>query len=204
MITIVNIDGQKYLVDSNFGPNAPIYPVPLKDGHEFDDLDGRRGRIISDTLPRTKSKDFKYWHIQFRNSANEPWVTSYAFTEMEFLEGDYSAIERGIRANKRSWFLYKVMAFRFVLDEETKKPAGWILLWENQLRKRIHGKFQTRTVHSESERIDVLEEEFGIVLDDDEKKEILGTCGYLQPTPVAKPKQKGHGGGPVSQEKAKL
>lgn len=199
MITIVNIEGQKYLVDSNFGPNAPIYPVPLQDGHEFDDLDGRRGRIILDTLPRTKSKDFQYWHIQFRNSAKEPWVTSYAFTEMEFPEADYSAIERGLRANKRSWFLYKVMAFRFVLDEE-KKPAGWILMWENQLRKRINGKFQTRTIHSESERIDILEEEFGIVLDDDEKKEILGTCGYLHPTPAAKPKQKGH----ASQQKARL
>lgn len=179
MLIIVKIDGEEYVVDANFGPNAPINPVPLRDGYEFDDFDGRRGKICTAPISQNKAKHLKYWHIQLREKEQAPWITSYIFNEQEFLDGDYQALERSFRANKRSWFLYKVMAFKFVLDRSTRKPVGWVLLWENHIKEKMNGKFHFKTIQSESERIDLLEEKFGIVLEDEEKREIIGTLACM-------------------------
>ncbi|KAH8695206.1 arylamine N-acetyltransferase 2 [Talaromyces proteolyticus] len=183
MLIIVDINGQEYLVDAAFGPHAPTVPVPMKEGLEFTDMGSRRGRLISAPLDQHRAQHLKHWRLQFRWKEESIWMDSYAFSEIEFTSNDYHALERQAKTDRRMWFMTRVMAFRHLLDKESAAPIGFIMLWENELRRKVHGHYETLDLHSEEERISVLENLFGVFLDDDEKAEIIGTVSYIKPKP---------------------
>ncbi|KAL5358423.1 arylamine N-acetyltransferase 5 [Aspergillus floccosus] len=186
MILVVRIAGTDYLVDAGFGPQGPVQPVPLVHGHEFSDGRlGRTGRLVHAPIDQGRARHLKYWRLQFRGETPPAdgkvwaWTDAYAFTESEWLEADYAAVERGLRANKRAWFLFRVVAFRVLLDEDGV-PEGWVLLWHDGVRWVKRGKVvERRVLGGEEERVEVLERVFGIALSEEERREIVGMVSAL-------------------------
>ncbi|GLA45343.1 DUF1279 super [Aspergillus niger] len=183
MVLIVRIDGQDYLVDGGFGPNCPVQPIALRDGHEFvDGRLGRRGRLIYDNINNGRAHHLKYWRLQYQSmkSPVAPWMDVYAFKECEWLDTDYEAGARAVGTNKRIWFRLRVTAFHYVLEEGV--PVGWNMLWHNTLIRFHGGKVLEKSfLESEEERIEVLADVFGIVLTEDNRKEIAGMFSALPP-----------------------
>ncbi|KAF7179380.1 hypothetical protein CNMCM7691_008313 [Aspergillus felis] len=185
MILIVRLDGNDYLVDAGSGPNGPVDPVLIRDGLEFTDGDGnlgRRGRVIHAPIDQGRARHLQYWRLQFLFDSSSDWVDIYAFTESEWLETDYQAVKRAVLGNKRAWFLYRVIAFQIVLKD--RRPVGWVMIWNDAMSWFQGGKLSRRIrFKSEEERINALESVFGIKLEDEEKKEIVGTVAFLGAKP---------------------
>jgi arylamine N-acetyltransferase len=185
MILIVRLDGNDYLLDAGFGPNGPVDPVLLRDGLEFTDGDGnlgRRGRLVHAPIDQGRARHLKYWRLQFLFDGSPDWTDIYAFTESEWLESDYQAAERAVRANRRAWFMYRVIAFRIVLKD--RNPVGWVMIWNDAMSWFQGGKLSQRMKFgSEEERINALETAFGIKLGEEERKEIVGTVAFLSGKP---------------------
>lgn len=175
----------------------------MRDGEEFLDLTPRMGRLVHKPLNKYRAQNLKYWRLQFRERPEQQWMDTYAFPEVEFTDIDGAALERHVMTDRRMWFMVRVMAFRHIFDEQSGKPAGFVMLWENQLRRKfLGGKYEVSTLYSEEERILALEKWFDIVLDDDEKEEIHDTVSYLSQRTA--PQRASEGGGGTHDFQAKL
>ena len=80
----------------------------------------------------------------------------------------------------RSFFKHKILVGRMILDEQREEIEGDITLFEKILRKRIQGevKFEVEC-KSENERVQLLQEHFGIKLRDAERKGIIGMVSQI-------------------------
>jgi arylamine N-acetyltransferase len=187
MILVVTIDGKRYLVDATFGPNQPTYPVLMRHDVVESDTPGRERRLLFANVPQNSDPDQRYWRVQFRkspsteNKQSSEWLDSYCFRMDECLMVDFDTVHLSQRHGRRSWFMTKLMAFRWLADEDGK-PCGWDMMWENQLRRNWKGKFSLlETFAKDSDRVVALEKYFGIRLDPDEVAQNAGTVAYQRP-----------------------
>jgi hypothetical protein len=174
----------------------------MRDSEEFLDLTPRIGRLVHKPLDKYRAQNLKYWRLQFRERADQPWIDTYAFPEVEFTGIDGAALERHVMSDRRMWFMVRVMAFRHILDERSGIPVGFVMLWENQLRRKLCGKYEVSTLYSESDRVLALEKWFNIMLNDDEKEGIFNTVSYLSQRTV--PQEADEKGGGTRDCQAKL
>ena len=88
---------------------------------------------------------------------------------------DFDMMNWYTMTSPRSWFTHKILVGRMILDTQTEEIIGDMTLFERILRKRIHGKVTLEVeCKSENERLDLLQEHFGIKLRDCERKGIRG------------------------------
>ncbi|KAF2202684.1 cysteine proteinase [Delitschia confertaspora ATCC 74209] len=172
---IINLHSQKYMLDTSFNQFGSPSPVPLlHDSPEIDVGPGRQRRMLHAPLPGFTNSEQIWWRMQLRNSDSEPWMDVYAFQESEWLPFDFAIMTQGLAGMGVGWFKTLVVCFRWVLEKG--KPVGWIMVWGDELRRCRGGKVEVeRKFYSEGDRLQVLEEEFGMHFKEDEKDGIVGT-----------------------------
>lgn len=98
---------------------------------------------------------------------------------MEWLPIDFEIIVTGINQLGAGWFKSLVICFRIILEDE--KPVGWLLMLHDEVRRYYKGKLTVlQKLYSEDERVELLRDQFGVVLSGEEVREIKGTAGELK------------------------
>lgn len=176
--TIVAINGLKYLVDTNVGPAASPFPVPLVHDEPVVDVWHRQRRMIFDTVPGMVSEE-KWWRLQVREPTDKIWMDVCCFTEMEWLPIDFEIMVMGMGQLGLGWFKSLVLCFRIILEDGA--PVGYLLMLHDEVRRLYKGKLSvTQKLYTEEDRVRVLKTEFGAVLSNEERRNILGTVGELK------------------------
>jgi hypothetical protein len=115
------------------------------------------------------------WIYEQNNDGKSEFVPTYCFTELEFLPFDYEIMKNGTTFNRKSWFTWRIVCVRTVLDEANEEVVGTIILVNNTLKRRIKGKTQHLAMFScEADRLEALKEWFGIEMTEDERLGIKG------------------------------
>lgn len=176
--TIVTIHEQEYVVDTSHGPSGFPTPVPLIHDQPEHDIFPRQRRMINSTLPGWSSRQ-KWWRMQTRWSDTEPWLDVWAFTETEWLQEDFEVLRQGYGAMRTGWTNPTVCCFQTEYEEDV--PTGYRLILGDEVRRSYKGTVEVlRKLYSEEDRALALEEEFGIVLSDEEKDNIKGHMREIQ------------------------
>lgn len=87
-------NGQEFHLDAAFGGDGPTSPLPLISGQITQNLGAQEVRLIYDNMPKQTRKEQKVWIYQYRNGAEKPWNSFYAFAELEFFQEDFEVMNR--------------------------------------------------------------------------------------------------------------
>lgn len=173
MVNLVTIDGQTYLVDVGFGEHGPCRPLPLISGSETVG-NGQQGlRLEYTALPQHTDRSQRLWVYSHREDGAAPWVNAYAFAELEFFPGDFAVMNLATMTLRTSFFVQSLFCVKMLLDPETGEPAGTLVLFHNQVKKKVKGEtIVLEELASEEQRVAALEKWFGIRLTAAERKGI--------------------------------
>ena len=177
MVNLVTLSSQRYLVDVGMNARGPIVPLPLISDTSSFSVSPRRARLLHSSIPEhTTSHTLNLmWRLEVRNHENCPWIPTYAFSETEFLPVDFEMMNWYTTTSPRSWLTRRILVARMILDKKAEEIIGDITLFERTLRKRIHGVIAFEVeCKSEEERLQLLQQHFGIELGDDEQEGIIG------------------------------
>ena len=174
MVNIVTIDGQRYMVDVGFGPSGPTHPLPLLDSSDVhQSLPGQSVRLAHTSPPQYHDSSQRVWVCECRSHDVGTWAPSYCFSELEFGPDDFEVMNYMTSTSRTSWFTYSIMCSRMLMEEG--KLVGSTTLLGRVLKQRVDRKErELKTCDSEDERLQVLEEHFGIILSETERRGILG------------------------------
>lgn len=179
MVNIVTIDATKYLVDVSFGSLGPTYPLALADGKICDGIRPQSLRLLWTNIPQHTDPSQRLWVYQHRKDNDSPWTFAYCFTELEFLPQDYEVMNLMTSTNRKSFFTYRVMCVKTILEDE--EVVGTLILFENEIKRQVKGQTEIlMTCETEQQRVEGLKKWFGISLTDDEQQGILGTVTQLK------------------------
>ncbi|KDN60066.1 putative N-acetyltransferase [Colletotrichum sublineola] len=156
MLNLVTIDGQRYMVDVGFGKGSAVAPVPLRkedSGTEFTTIAPLRGKLVVDG----------------------PFRQRNCFTEQEFFPEDFEVMNFAVMSLPTSYFVKNVLCMRTILNPETKKTDGTIVLHKNEVKRKIGDRLEVlETLKNEAERVRAIEKYFDIALTPGEQKAIKG------------------------------
>jgi arylamine N-acetyltransferase len=163
MLNIVTIGGQKYVLDVGFGSSGPTHPLPLVENEISTNVGEQEMRLIYDTIPDFTVSGQKLWRYEHRNGGEQPWLPTYAFSEMEFTPSDYTMMNYFTSSHRTSWFTYLVVCVKMILEDG--EIVGDVTLFGNEVKKRTKGKSELLALcASEAERVKALDEFLGVKL----------------------------------------
>lgn len=181
MVNIIKIQGHKYLVDVGFGNGCPTFAVPLEDGFTSRNTgksdEGSVMRLDRETIPNNthRDQDQLLWVYKIRFSDDTEWMSCYCFTDIEFLPGDFDALNFFMSRSPESWFTKKVMCTIYLRDEEAQNIIGSRTLFDNKVKERKDGKsIVLLEIENEQQRIQALKKFFNLTLTLEEQKGIRG------------------------------
>ncbi|KAI9743880.1 MAG: N-terminal acetyltransferase [Claussenomyces sp. TS43310] len=201
MVNIVTIAGQKYFVDVGFGSSGPHHPIPLTAGYtstiitqpvrlvreQIPDLRTTTAATLYPAFPSSSSTppsvsssslDQHLWIYQYRHPPHGDWLPAYCFGETEFTPSDFAVMNHFTSTSPTSWFTYIVLCVKMIMDEG--ELVGDVTLVKSEINRRIWGKSVTvAKCENEEQRIEALEEWFGISLTAEEKNGIKGLPSEL-------------------------
>lgn len=169
-------DGSRYAVDVAFGGDGPVAPLPIIDGHVSRGLGSQEVRLRRSPLPGAiapPNLSALFWHYEFRNGADAPWNTSYAFTELEFDEADLEMSSHWASTHPRSYFGTTLVVVKFLRQPYEEHIYGKAMLVNGDVKINEGGR--TRVVAScstEEERMTQLRDVFGITLTEEQREGI--------------------------------
>ncbi|KAK5019450.1 N-hydroxyarylamine O-acetyltransferase [Cryomyces antarcticus] len=183
MINIVTIQSQRYFVDVGFGASGPTHPIPLIHDRVSVNVPPQTVRLNHTHIPDNTSRDSDklLWVYEHRNADDAPWTPTYCFTESEFLPMDFAVMSHHTSTSKTSWFTYKVICTKMLMDSGTEQIVGDVTLFETAIKKRIAGKAEAlTTITSEEERVRALEKYLGVKLSEAERTGIQGMASEVK------------------------
>lgn len=184
MVNIVELEGgQRVMLDVGFGTNGPVEPL-LLDGAGSGACRGHIGlaemRAVSGKIALDGSgAGQELWRYLYRGDSQAEWLVMYCFAELEFLPQDYEIMNFWTSRCPRSWFTYRVVVVKMVLEGE--EVVGTVVLNGGEVKRRVKGETEyLRTCRTEEERVKALEELFGLRLTDEERRGIRGMVTELR------------------------
>ncbi|GJC88537.1 arylamine N-acetyltransferase 2 [Colletotrichum liriopes] len=177
MLNLVTIDGQRYMVDVGFGKGATMIPVPLhKDSSpEFTTIAPLRGKLVYEKLEQNTDPGQRMWVYYSTDSADGPFRQRNCFTEQEFFAEDFEVMNYAVMKRPTSYFVKTVLCMRTILNPETKKAEGTVVLHKDEVKQKIGDKVEVlETLKNEGERVKAIEKYFYITLTPGEQKAIKG------------------------------
>ncbi|KXT09607.1 hypothetical protein AC579_7655 [Pseudocercospora musae] len=182
MLNLVKIQEQWWVVDVGMGSMGPAIIYPLEDGYEGLAVAPRKIRLQKRVIPEHASRNEdeapKLWCydqclIPGGEGPKSQWISTYCFTETEFLPQDYEMMSYYTSTNPKSFFTYSVMCSKFVLDDARENIIGHTTLFNNSISSVIGGKKEVSTeLNTEEERIQKFKEVLGVELTDEEESSI--------------------------------
>ena len=180
MTNILILDGQRFLLDVGFGVDGPSTPLPLVSGSIVSGRIHQKLRLEHRKLEQHLDPDQKVWVYSQRRSESK-WHEIYHFHEQEILPADFEILNHYNMTIGH--FTQKVVAQRFFFGsgEHCGQLSSTLLLVQDRLERRdSEGTLESSEVlQSEPERIAVLAEYFGLVLNEAETSAIQGTATAL-------------------------
>lgn len=174
MVNLVRLDNVWYVVDVGMGATGPQIVYPLEDGFEAVAMSPRllrlQKRCISEHAARTDAEAQMLWCFDVCRQPDVPrskriWIPVYCFTETEFLPQDYEMMSWFTSTSPSSIFTQNVLCTKLLLDEQRENVIGDITLFNDQVRKTIHGKREeAQMLRTEEERIRALKESLDVTL----------------------------------------
>lgn len=184
MVNLVTIDGKKYLVDVGFGSKEPVQPVPLESGYEFVGIPPTRCRLDLRHLPQhshSSDDNQRVWVYSAKADDATEWEEMYSYTEMEFFPEDFEVLNYFVMTRPQSYFVQTVLAYRAIMDEDTGRLVGELILHQDYVKRIVAGRQEIlEQLTSEEHRVKALEKYFFICLAEKEKKGIEGLSSELE------------------------
>jgi len=177
MVNLVTIRGDTYMVDVGFGAGGPTHPLPLKESGAILNLPPNQNvRLRRDVIPEMDSASNKLWMLERKIADEGPWVALYCFEDnVCFLPQDFEVMNFFTSTHRMSFFTFRVVASKYVLDELGDMVVGYLVLYEDSLQRRVRGEREIlQTFQTEQERIDALKDFMGIKLSASQRAGIKG------------------------------
>lgn len=163
MLNIVTVSGNKYILDVGFGSSGPTHPLPLKEKQILTNVGSQQMRLLHGPIPDFTQSSQHLWQYEHRNGTDQPWVPSYAFSEMEFTPSDFEMMNYFTSSHRTSWFTYFVVCVKMVMEDG--EIVGDVTLFGSEVKRRIRGKSELLCLcSSEEERVKALDELLGVKL----------------------------------------
>ncbi|KAI1126183.1 hypothetical protein F5Y10DRAFT_245340 [Nemania abortiva] len=181
IVSIVEIDGQRYHVDIAFGGDCATLPMPLVDGLVHQNIGAQQIRLVRDWIPTQakRTDEHKLWIYEYRNGPDKPWNPFYCFALVEFMPNDWDVINVFASTSPKSWQTKTVIAIKFLRrtrdDDGREEIYGKRMLVNDVVKENLGGR--TVVVHeckSEGDRVAALEKYFDLYLTEEEKNGIKG------------------------------
>ena len=182
MVNIVTIQGKRYMVDVGFGTGQATHPLPLVDREPTLNVrPSQQVRLRWDAISQAENKDAKLWIFERQDKADGPWIPTYCFPDnVEYLPADYAVMSYFTSTNRMSFFTYKLIVAKFVLDEAGEEIIGTLVMFGDKAHKRILGeKEELGTFEKEGERVKALEQHFDLRLSETQQVGIRGTVSAI-------------------------
>lgn len=216
MVNLVTVEGQKYWIDIGYGSNGITSPTPLIEGFHGPACGSSEILVTrhcpigartsppntssasmkspssSDTTPQATDQvpGQKLWHLNYRHDKNKPWMTAYAFTELEFLPNDFAVANFWTSKSPQIFFTTSVVCIKMQFsggpesvegDYGKERLCGHITICDTRFKKFRDGLQQEAFDFSdETHRVQCIRDTFGIELSDEEKDAIIGTTTELK------------------------
>ena len=178
MLNIVAINGDRYVLDVGFGANGPTKPLLLAENQVQINVGEQEMRLLHGSIPDFTKSDQKVWIYQVRHSSDQPWLPTYAFTDLEFTPRDFTMMNFFMSTHRTSWFTYLLVCVRMILEDG--EIVGDVTLFGNEVKKRVRGRSEVLALcGSEEERVKALEEFLGIKLSPAERNGIHGMMSQI-------------------------
>ena len=130
---------------------------------------------MHESLPGSSQRQ---WIYQFRNSEDLPWTPGYGFTEIEFFQHDFEVMNFFTSQSSGCFLTSHLLVVKFLREGE--EVYGKITLYDDKVKKNIGGNnMVVHTCVTEPERVKVLEDQFGVILTEEEQKGIEGRIPAL-------------------------
>lgn len=174
------------MVDVAFGGDGATKPLPLISGHSQHNLGTQEIRLVFETIPQQIDQEKPLWIYQYRNGADKEWNSFYAFNEHEFLHEDFEIMNYYVSTNMsdRNFQTRNVLVVAFVKgegEEGEEKIVGKRMLVNGAVKENMGGKTKlVKICESESERVEILKEFFGITLTNEEIGGVKGQIAELR------------------------
>ncbi|KAL4986802.1 arylamine N-acetyltransferase 1 [Aspergillus falconensis] len=168
-------DRTRYLVDVGYGGNGPIMPLPFLEGLVHQNIGTQTMRLVRGTFPNSFQEQ---WVYQFRNTEDQAWTPGYAFTEVEFFLRDFEVMNFFTSHSPECFLTSNVLVVKFI--REGDNVQGKIILDNDKVKMYLGSKSTiVQACKTESERLEVLENYFGIELRREERDGIRGRASSL-------------------------
>lgn len=188
-VTIVRLEGKRYLVDVGFGNGGPTTPMLLEHGAESVRLPpNQKARMVYRPRPGAEDPEASRVWIYERTVAGKEdrgWLPAYCFPDaMEFTMKDFGVMNHFTSTSRTSFFTYSVICSRFVAaGEEDDGPGeivGHVTLFGDRVKKEVGGVKETvEELGTEGKRVRALGEWFGVGLDEVQRVGIRGMVSAL-------------------------
>lgn len=182
MINLVTIQGQKYHVDVGFGVEGPIVPMPLLregEGTLQDHVSPSKAGLQWRSIPGTTDEGQRMWVYSYLRDDKTGWNMRYCFTETEFLLADYELMNYFTSTSPRIFFTRTIVAEKKIMHEG--KLVGNLILGDREVKWRINGvKDKEIRFEREEDRLEALEEWFGIKFGEAEREGIRGMASEIK------------------------
>ena len=182
MVNIVTIQGKRYMVDVGFGTGQATRPLLLVDREaSLNVRPNQQVRLRWDAISEYENKDSKLWIFERQDKADGPWIPTYCFPDnVEYLPADYAMMSYFTSTSRTSFFTYKLIVAKFVLDEAREEIVGTVVMFGNKAHKRILGeKEDLGTFEKEEERVVALEQHFDLRLSEAQQAGIRGMVSAI-------------------------
>lgn len=199
MNLVILEDGSIWSCDVGFGGDGPTSPLalsatPEQDPEIVNNLGSQEVRLRKDVFPETlRPAVNSVWFYEYRNGKDAAWNTYYAFSESEASDWDLQCANFWVVSHPDSFQRKQILAVKFIRGdvlEETAKSTGSkhdgkiydevtvvgkIMLADDVVKRNMGGKTElVKQCKAEKERIEALEEYFGIYFTDEEQHGIKG------------------------------
>jgi arylamine N-acetyltransferase len=186
-IHLVNIitlsDGQVWTMDVGFGGDGPTKPMPLVHDRPQVNLGSQEVRLIRDWIPTQlhRTEASKLWIYEYRNGKEKPWNSFYAFSETEAMEADFHVINHFTGTSPDSHHTVTQLLVKFLRREKQdgsgdQEIYGKRMLVNATVKENLGGKTKiVEECSTETDRVRVLKDWFGITLTQDEVQAITDT-----------------------------
>ncbi|PLB54893.1 arylamine N-acetyltransferase 1 [Aspergillus steynii IBT 23096] len=178
-VNIVTLSGHHwYLVDVGYGGNGPRAPLPLTPDVPFQNIGAQELRLVHHQKPNNGGVQPNAWLYQFRNGVDQPWVSAYVFTDIEFTRRDFEVMNLFASRSPDCPLTSKLLVAKFLRMDDI--IYGKLILDHDRIKKNTGGKTMlVQTCTTEEESINALEEHFGIRLTEEEQSGIKGRISSL-------------------------
>jgi arylamine N-acetyltransferase len=99
---------------------------------------------MHNAIPDFTRSSQKLWLCQHRNGADQPWLHTYAFSEMEFTPSDFQMMNYFTSTHRSSWFTCLIVCVKMILEDG--EIVGDITFFGGEIKRRVKGKSEVLVV----------------------------------------------------------